>query len=257
MTSLLLASSQSNIKEQIQQAIEEKEVIDKKIKLLQSKLNKKVKKESFITHTEFGYINTGGNTNTETFNLDTEVKKRWGKHISRFHIDAQYAEDNDVRTKNKYLLELEYNYDLSSRLAFNYIIGYKDDEFSTYEYQFYTGPGLSYKIIQKDKHNLKFDTNILFALDKIDLTRDYISYRAKGVYSWQIFDSLEFKQALTYRTEIKNNDNYFIYSKTSLNTKLSKLFSAGFSYKYDYINLLSDDTVHKDDTFTINLIVDY
>ena len=255
---LLLASSESDIQQQIDDAIKEKKLLDEKIKLLKSQLPKKEFNENYITHTEFGYSNTGGNTDTQNFNLDTDIKKRWGKHNNKLHIDAQYSKSDSQETKNKYLLELEYNYDLTSRLSFDYVTGYKKDRFSSYDYQFYTGPGLYYKVIEEDKHTLNIDANILFAQDKSEnLSRDYLSFMSKSIYTWKMFDNLEFKQTLSYRTEIQDNENYFVYSKSAFSTKLSELFSASLSYKYDYVNILTTKATHEDDTFSVNLIVDY
>jgi putative salt-induced outer membrane protein YdiY len=255
--SLLFASSMQDIEEQLAQAIKEQKKLNSKIALLKSKLHQDKRKDDFITHTELGYSKTGGNTDTQTFNLDFKIKKRWAKHNSEFHIDAQYAQNGDKQTKNKYILELEYNYDLTSRLSFNYITGYKNDKFSSYDYQFYTGPGFSYKVIKKEKHKLSIDTNIMFSQDKEELIREYISFMSKAIYSWQILNNLDFEQTLSYRTEVKDNDNYFIYSKSAIKTKLSKIFSTSISYKYDYVNILTTNQSHKDDTISINLIADY
>ncbi|MEA1955390.1 MAG: DUF481 domain-containing protein [Campylobacterota bacterium] len=257
LSTSILATPFSEVELQIAQALKDKELLEAKIKHLKSKLSKKPPKESYITHTEFGYIKTDGNTDTETFNLEADIKKRFGKHFTKFKIDAQYAKSNDVESKNKYLLELEYDYDLTSKLAFDYIAGYKEDRFSSYDYQFYTGPGLLYKFIQKDKHKLSVDGNMLFSRDKNKEVRDYISFMSKGIYTWQMTKNIEFKQELSYRSEIKKHENHFIYSKSALSTKLSKIFSVGISYKFDYINLPATDKKHKDDTLTANLIVDY
>ena len=58
------------------------ETANANIKLLESQLppaqKVEVKKEStFVTHTELGYIGTSGNTNTETFNIDTKIMKEF------------------------------------------------------------------------------------------------------------------------------------------------------------------------------------
>jgi len=257
LRSLIIASSDVDIKQQLAQAIKEKEALDVKIKLLKSQLPKKIKDLGFVTHTELGYSKTDGNTNTQSFNLDAIITRKIGKHKIKFHIDSQYAKSGNSATKNKYILELEYNYDLTSRLSFDYIAGYKNNKFSSYDYQFYTGPGLYYKVVDKTKHQLNIDANIMFAQDKEDTTREYVSFMSKGIYTWQILDNLKFEQTLSYRTEVKDNDNYFVYSKSAINTKLSEVFSAGVSYKYDYANILTTNESHKDDTLSINLIAEY
>lgn len=213
-----------------------------------------------VTHTEFGYIQTNGNTKTKTFNLDTKAKKAWGKHEGKIEFDGQYAEDNGKSTKNKYIIELNYDYAFTDRLAFDYLVGYKSDKFSSFSHQFYTGPGVRYKAIVSKKDNLTLEGNILYSQDKyIDSgdTKDYASYRLKAVYDHKFTDTLKFDQELSIRGALDDAENYFAYSKSSLITKLSDIFSAGLSYKVDYVNQPTPGTKKTDTTLTLNLIMDY
>lgn len=242
-----------------------------------------VKTESpFVTHTELGYIETQGNTKTQIFSLDAKAKKNWNKHAFSLLFDGQYASDHDVETKNKFLIELNYDYAFTDVFAFNYLVGYKDDKFSGYAYQFYTGPGAKYTAIKAQKHNLILDANILYSQDYIEdafyigddliaypnphdgFTKkvpggkvDYAGYRAKAVYNWQILENLKFDQELSYRSDFGDADNYFAFSKTGFTSKLSDIFSAGINYKVDYINKAADGKEYSDRTFTANIIVDY
>ncbi len=243
-----------------------------------------VKDTTFVTHTEFGYIGTKGNTDTSTFNLDATVKKGWGKNIFNLKFDGQYADDKNIETKNKYFAELGYDYEMSDKLAFNYLIGYKQDKFSGFTYQAYTGPGLKYKALVTKTYNLSLEGNILYSEDEIEdinydaagdiiyypnpgnivatttdkgETRDYTSYRAKGVFDWQMLENLKFEQELSYRAEFDDSKNYFVFSKTAFTSKLSDIFSAGISYKVDYVNTPPTGKEYADKTLTANLIIDY
>jgi len=226
------------------------------------------KDDQLVTHTELGYVETQGNTQTKTFNLDAKAKKGWGKHIFNAKLDAQYASDNDVETKNKYLVELQYDYEFTERFSFNYLAGYKDDKFSGFEYQFYTGPGAKYKVIVSEKHNLSLEANILYSIDRYEAVPtavppqaayddDYTSYRAKAVYGWQMLENLKFDQELSIRGSVEDSDVYYTYSKSALTSKLSDIFSAGVSYKVDYANRPATGKEKTDTTITANLIIDY
>ena len=247
-------------------------------------LAKEKKDNSYITHTEFGFSTTSGNTDTTLFNLDLDVKKRWDKHIFNLGLDAHYADDEDIETKNKYLLELIYDYEFTDRFAFNYLTGYKKDRFSGFDYQFYTGPGAKYKAIVSKKHNLTVDGNILYSQDEIEdihydvngaaieypnsdniatnstlngYTKDYTSLRFGLNYEWQILENLKFVQEANYRTELSDTENFFVYSKSALISKITDIFSFGMNYKVDYVNLPADGKEHTDTTLTANIIVDY
>jgi len=214
-----------------------------------------------ITHTEFGYISTSGNTETKTYSLDSKIKKGFDKHLLALSFDGQYAEDSDIETKNKYLIELTYNYELTSKLAFKYLFGYKDDKFSGYNYQLYTGPGVSYKALELENQNLSLDSIVLYSKDKLDgsnaISNDYTSLRVNATYEWQVLEDLKFTQEASYRTDIEDVDNYFVFSKTAFSSKISDIFSAGISYKVDYTNLEASGKESTDKTLTANLSIDY
>ena len=259
----------------------EKKAAEDKLKALEAKIPQDTR---LITHTELGYIETSGNTNTQTFNLDANAKKEWGNHAGKIIFDGQYATQNQIETKNKFLTELTYDYSFSKHFAFNYLVGFKKDRFSGFDYQFYTGPGAKYKALKTANHELYFDGNLLYALDRYEQANfdasgtliaypnpnniatvtsnpayndQYASYRVKGVYNWQIFSNLKFDQELTFRGSFETSENYFAYSKSALTTKFSDILSGGVSYKLDYINLPAQGKEPTDTTFTANLIIDY
>ncbi|MCF6331494.1 MAG: DUF481 domain-containing protein [Sulfurimonas sp.] len=216
--------------------------------------------DKLTTHAELGYIDTQGNTKTQTFNLDSEIKKNFDKHMFTLTLDAQYATTDKTETKNKYLVEASYDYAYTDRVSFGYLLGFKQDGFSGFDYQLYTGPTLKYQAIKTKAHNLALGLSILYAQDKVENTNDadgYVAYGASLVYAWQINEDLKFGQDLGYRSEFEDAKNYFVSSKTSLVSKISDIFSAGVSYKVDYANILPMDKVHTDRTFTVNLIMDY
>ncbi len=242
------------------------------------------KDDALVTHVALGYIQTNGNTETQTFNLDAKAKKGWQRHIFELSFDGQYADDSGAETKNKYFTELEYDYEITDRFAFDYLVGYKSDKFSRFDYQFYTGPGVKYKAVDIETQSLNFEGNILYAVDEISavyysdptkttpieypdstvgyaakdnsINDTYGAYRLKGVYGWQMFENLKFDQELSYRASFEDSQKYFVYSKTAFSSKISDIFSAGISYKVDYVNEPADKE-STDTTLTLNLILDY
>jgi len=220
---------------------------------------------AFITHTELGFIMTSGNTETVSYNADLAVSKRFDAHKFKFTFNGQYAYDNtdgaSTEIKNQYLTELTYNYDISDFISFTYLNGFKQDKFSNFDYQFYTGPGMTYKAIVSDSHNLEVETNFLYSVDNIvgknsPEKDEYTAYRAKALYSWQIFDNLKFDEELSYRGSLEQQTNYFAFSKSMITNKINDILSAGISYTMDYVNE-SGDAEHTDSTLSISIIIDY
>jgi putative salt-induced outer membrane protein len=243
-----------------------------------------VDKNALQTHTELSYVQTQGNTNTNAFSLDFAAKKAWDKNSLKLDVDVLYGDDEGVETRNKVLGELNYDYQFAEHFAFNYLAGYKNDKFSGYEYQFYTGPGIKYIALDSKAHQLNFQANVLYSLDEtMDKyydgngdeivypypngtdgavktagdSNDYTGFSAKANYAWQIMENLKFVQEASYRSDFDDTENYFAFSKTALETKISDMFSMGISYKVDYTNLAPAGNEYSDRTFMTSLIIDY
>jgi len=214
-----------------------------------------------VTHTELGFIKNSGNTENETLTLDMKLKKEWEKQISTTLLQGKYNEENKVETGNNWLFETQYDYKFSETFAFNYLLGYKSDKFSSFDYQLYTGPGLKYIAFHESKvHNLNFALNYLYSEDKntiTDKTDNYQAARLAMEYSWQISKNLKFSQDATYRNNVEDTDIYFAYGKSTISAKVSDHVSAGLSYKLDYTNEVDPNKERVDRTLTANLIVDY
>ena len=216
--------------------------------------------DKLTTHTELGFIDTQGNTQTQTFNLDSKIKKNVGEHMFTLSATAQYATTDKVETKNKYVIELNYDYSFTETLSFGYLLGFKQDQFSGYDYQLYTGPTVKHQTIKTPSQDLALGLSILYTQDQVENVDDPDSYAAYGAslaYVWDINKELKFTQDLNYRSEFSDTENYFATSKTALMSKISDVFSAGISYKVDYANLLPAGKEHTDRTFMANLIIDY
>ncbi len=228
----------------------------------------KKKEDLFVSHIELGYIETKGNTNTKTFNLDGKVTKELDKHNFKLTFDGQYATDSGSQIKNKYKIVGDYLYQYWETLSFGYVIGYKVDKFSGFKYQLATGPLAKWKAYTSDKQKLSFDISALYSADRVeeDLTQmppvyaetiDYASAAAALDYEWQILENLKFTEYATYRVDLEDGKKYFVFSKTAFSSKISDMFSAGVSYKVDYVNQPPSDKQHADRTFAVNLIIDY
>jgi len=240
----------------------------------------------FSNHTELGYVETSGNTDTTSSSLDFMQKAEWGKHVFQLDVDYLYGEEDSVENNNKLEAMLNYDYKIGEKFAFNYLVGYKDDKFSGFDYQFFTGPGVKYLAIKTEAQTLDLQANILYSKDSetdkyYDIngdeieypyddpsrdssvrtdkgkTDDYGSFFIKGDYTWQILDNLKFIQMLSYRVDLEDEDIYFVNSKSALESKISDIFSMGVNYKVTYVNSPPDGNVNTDKVFTVSLIMDF
>lgn len=212
-----------------------------------------------ITHSEFSYINTKGNTDTTSLAFEGSAKKQWEGHTFRLNAAMYKSTDNGSASKDKWSGEFNYDFQICPQTSINYLIGYKEDRFSGFEYQLYTGPGMGVKAIDSTRHKLDFQANILYGQDKPEnLSSDnYFSSKLGVIYRWQIQENFKFIQEATYRINLEASEQNFFYSKTAIETKINSTLSMGISYKIDYVNSPPPPSVNTDQTLLASLIIDY
>jgi len=226
-----------------------------------------------VTHTELSYVNTTGNSETQSFALNSKAKKSVGAHTFSLAGDALYSEakqqidantSKTVMNKNKWSVTGNYDYSFNTILAMNYYINNKADRFSGYDNQFSTGPGLVVNAYTSKTQTLSIKANVLYSRDDITKTgaADYKSPNEYGAlfgaltYEWKILDNLKVSEDATYKRDASDADAYFATSKTALENKISDVFSLGASYNIDYVNQ-KEAKYYTDNTFLLSLIIDY
>lgn len=213
----------------------------------------------YTTKTELSYSNTKGNTNTERFALDFHGERKRKKHTITLDVDALTSSSNGNEDNNKWLAVLQYDRELTEKAFLNYLVSYGEDKFSGFDYQFNTGPGIRYKLFKTDEHKLDLRSNILYSRDKLDdgTTNEYASFLAGFQYKWNILKNLAFTQNAFYKVAVDESSNYFIMSKTAIESKINSTFSLGMSYKVDYKNQPPAANKRTDRTFLASFIINY
>lgn len=229
--------------------------------------------EGLKTHVELGYSNTAGNTITEDMAGALAMQYTFGRNNLRFSGHTLYSKNKDFdtnitsTTKNRWDAEANYDFNFNETWAFNYLLGGKGDKFTTYTYQFYTGPGAVLTAVNSERNALKFQANILYSVDQYrapydissnDTSYDYASYQVSLDYIFTITKTSKFVQYLMYRSEFSDSSNYFVKSKTAIEAKASDVVSLGLAYIVDYTNNKAEDVrSYTDRVFVASMIIDF
>lgn len=213
----------------------------------------------YKTKTELSYSNTKGNTDTTRFGLDFHGERKRKKNTITLDVTALQSSSNGVEDNNKWNVLAQYDRDLTKKLFFNYLISYGEDKFSGFDYQFNTGPGLGYKALGSDSHKLDLRANALYSKDDVEDegSNEYVSWVAGFKYKWAVLDNLDFLQDAYFKSQADHFENYFVYSKTAIESKINGMFSLGMSYKVDYKNIPAEGRKRTDRVFLASLIINY
>ncbi len=209
---------------------------------------------------ELSYVNTSGNTETQTFSQEGKLEYEGDLHRIFLKNSYLYVKKGEEETANKFKAEGRWEILLTEHLFTFMSGGYERDKFSGYTYKWNGGPGMGYDLIKTDGVELKILLSLLYYYNKVEngTIDNYSTSKAEAIFSWKMRDNLEFKQNLNYIVNNSRNEVYFINSESSIEVKITDLLSLGVNYKVYYQNTPPEPGIERTDTvFSTSLIFDF
>ena len=213
---------------------------------------KKEKESPWTATLGLGYVNTSGNTNTETLVFKADVIyeiERW-KHEG--HFDTLNASTDDVTTADRLRFGFQSNYKFRERDYFYGNFNYEDDAFSGFEYQAKFSIGYGRRLIKTEKHELDAEIGPGYRNFKPDgqPREDEALLRLAGKYKWAISSYSEFTQDLIGDFgELQDEWR----SVTALRTSIYEDLSLRLQYEVRYLDVVPVGNNNYDRTTTVSL----
>lgn len=215
------------------------------------------KKSPWETSAELGYVNTSGNTNTETlvFKFDTAYEIEKWKHQA--HFEALNAKTDDVTSADRKLATAQSDFKFTPRDYFFGLVSYEDDRFSGFEYQAKLNIGYGRKVLVLERH--KLDAEIgpgyrNFKVDNASSSEDEALLRLAAKYKWLISDYSEFKQDFT--AEFGEDQDEW-KSVTALKSNINKTLAMKLSYTVKYLDVVPVGNENYDRETAVTLVYSF
>ena len=166
---------------------------------------------------ELGYIKTTGNSETETLNAKFKGETGYNKWTHQLELEALKSVSNDVRSAEKYRIEVQSDYDLGERMYAFGNANWENDNFSGLNYQASVASGLGYKVIKNDemKLNLELAPGYRITEDESNNTEEDAIVRAAETFSWNLSETSTFDQYLKVEAGDSNTETRFGLALTS------------------------------------------
>jgi putative salt-induced outer membrane protein len=219
-------------------------------------------KSPWKTSAELGYVNTSGNTNTETlvFKFDTAYEIEKWKHQAHFEVlstkadDASTPEKDKVTTADKKLVTAQSDFKFTPRDYFYGLLSYEDDKFSGFEYQAKVSAGYGRKVLLLERHELDVEIGPgyrNFKVDNASSSDDEYLARLAAKYKWLISDNSEFKQDLVADFG-EDQDEW--KSVTALKSNINKTLAMKLSYTVKYLDVVPEGNDNYDRETAVTLV---
>lgn len=214
---------------------------------------KEEKTSPWTTTAGLGFVNTSGNTNTDslTFKFDTAYEIEKWKHEA--HLETLKASTDDVTTADRKLFTAQTNYKFRPQDYFWGNFSYEDDRFTGFDYQAILSLGYGRKLIDSEKHKLDFEIGPGYRKFKViepPQTDDEALLRTVGKYKWIISQYSEFTQDLIGNF---GEDQTEWRSITALRTSIHDNLALRLAYNVRYLDKVPAGNESYDRTTTITL----
>jgi putative salt-induced outer membrane protein len=156
---------------------------------------------------------------------------RW-RHI--FDAEADFAQDNGRRTRQRFEAGAETNYDISERAYALGFVDFEHNRFSGFDYRISEGAGLGYRIVDTDRLFLSVEAGPGARHSRIKSTgtlQTELVGRISGEFSWQITDSTEFTQSLA---ALIGQETTSLSSRSALSIAINDSWKARLGYRVDH-----------------------
>jgi putative salt-induced outer membrane protein YdiY len=221
----------------------------------------------FTNETGLSIITTGGNTETETYNLKTESKKTWDKDAVSFggHYTLGTAGEENVETVRNWDIFTQYTRSITKKLGAFLGAEFEGNEFAGYKQRQNYDAGARYQFIDTDENKFFSELGLRYTIEQTTDTEEQnglVRNDTKGnlYLEWeQVLNvNVNYKFWVRYLPNFTRGEDYQINFEPSLNVTLSKSFSLSLGYTGRYDNQLNPGAEERLDwTYTTSLIAKF
>jgi putative salt-induced outer membrane protein len=206
---------------------------------------------------ELGLVVARGNSDTETVNARLDLiyqRERWSNE-SNFNV--VHARDDGNTTSSRFVIGNKTAYDLDER---SYLVGalrYDRDRFSSYTYQSTVSVGYGYRVIQRERHQLKLEVGPGFRFAEVretEETENELILRGFADYRWTISDTAELSNRFLVES---GQDNTFLENALGLSVAINSRVSLKTGVAVRHNTEVEPGRKKTDTLSTVNLVYNF
>lgn len=194
-------------------------------------------KRSWTLQTDFGFVNTAGNTSTTTLNAGQAASLTRGKWTFGQEFQAVYGKTEGQTSAESYKATLRGEYALTPRLAVYGIGGWDRNEFAGISRRFEEGLGLSFKAVAVERTTLTLEAGAAAnqQRDLAGIDNNFASGRGALRFKHMLGTAAYLQQLGEVLQNLEDSQDTRVSSETALVAPLSArvAFKAGYVIKYD------------------------
>jgi putative salt-induced outer membrane protein len=194
---------------------------------------------------EFAFVSTTGNTDTQTLGLGGLVECKPGLWTYTAKGAFIRSEADDIENARSIDALFRAARELTPRLKAYGQFGYYQNEFAGIENRYALEGGLSYLLIDHEKHSLEIDGGLgytsedrvpIFVPVFIDDDLSFATARVGAIYRWKISATAEFGEDFGFTLNLNDGDDWRFANAVYIAAEINRIFSLKLSNVITYLN---------------------
>ncbi len=212
-------------------------------------------------NTELGFIQTTGNSSTQSFNGKFNLVRDQQPLKTAFKFEALTSEENGDVSKEKHLSEFKIDFSLNEYDYLTSLISYEDDRFSGYQYQSTLSLSYGYRAWNDDQGKLDLEIGPGYRRNALEAPNDQgkkVEEEAVGRLGLNLEVKLSDNALFTEVINVEGGDSNIVYkSDMGLQSKLIGSLAMKINYQVKHTEEVPEDTEHTDSTIGFTLVYDF
>jgi putative salt-induced outer membrane protein len=218
-------------------------------------------KAQWTGNTELGFIQTSGNSDTQSFNGKFNIVRDLQPLKTAFKFEALTSEESGDPSKEKYFSELKLDYSLDKFDYFTSLLSYEDDRFSGYEYQSTLSLGYGYRAWNAEQGKLDFEVGPGYRRNALELRNEKgekVEEEAIGRLGINLLVNISKNAKFTEVITIESGDSNTVYkSDMGLQSTLIGALAMKINYQVKHTDTVPEGTKNTDSLVGVTLVYSF
>jgi putative salt-induced outer membrane protein YdiY len=212
-------------------------------------------------NSELGFIQTNGNSDTQSFNGKFNIVRDLQPLKTSFKFEALTSEENGTSSKEKYHSEFKLDYSLGEFDYFTSLLSYEDDRFSGFQYQSTLSLGYGYRAWNDENGKLDLEVGPGYRRNALEARNEHgekIEEEAVGRFGLnlevKLGDNAKFTEVIT----IEGGNSSVVYkSDMGLQSSLIGALAMKINYQIKHTDEVPEGTKNTDSTVGVTLVYSF
>lgn len=200
-----------------------------------------------------------GNTENTQFNTRYDAKRKREHDVLSLKAAANFGEDDVQKNTDNYLLEAQYNRNITKRFFWLINGSYEVDNIADLDYRILLTPGLGYKVIAKEGHTWDVEAGLGYRSEKYDTTssEDSVAYRLAEKWDYKLSETSSLWHSAELSGDVDEGENYVLKAVIGIQSKVAGNLSLKSYVENKYNNAPANNNKKNDITFNTVLVYSF